>query len=127
MLYNNLFKVKRLYSVDIPKATREKIVGSSVHIYISSQWIGESSSLKIMNNIFTTSRSHYQSYLDSPRLFYVTYCAKGTGLAPKLVNPNLAIGTFVHEVCGSVMSGGSEADAIKHQTEIFKTQPKLEV
>lgn len=73
-----------------------------------------------MNNIFTTSRSHYQSYLDSPRLFYVTYCAKGTGLAPKLVNPNLAIGTFVHEVCGSVMSGGSEADAIKHQTEIFQ-------
>ena len=72
-----------------------------------------------MSKIYVTSRSAFQSFLISPRLFYFSYCAQGTGITEKIVNHHLAIGTFVHECCGQVMAGSSEADVFKKQSEIF--------
>jgi len=76
-------------------------------------------------NTLTTSRSAYQSFMTSPRLYFITYqyspddASIGQGIVPKLVSPDLALGTFVHEVCGAVMGGGSEEENIKKQSDIW--------
>ena len=83
---------------------------------------GTSTSPNIMNTL-TTSRSAYQSYMISPRLYFITYqyspddASIGQGIVPKLVSPDLALGTFCHEVCGAVMGGGSEELVLLAQTE----------
>jgi hypothetical protein len=70
-------------------------------------------------NILTTSRSHYQCYLNSPRLYHVQYHALGQGIVPRIVSPDLALGTFCHAVCGGVLGGGSEELLLLAQTEIW--------
>lgn len=75
--------------------------------------------LNTMKNLYVTSRSAYQAFLNSPRLFYATYCAQGSGITKKVMSHHLAIGIFVHEVCGAVMSGCSEANAMKQHSDKF--------
>jgi|TARA_R110001583_G_scaffold44423_2_gene140846 hypothetical protein len=70
-------------------------------------------------NILTSSRSHYQCYINSPRLYYIEYHALGQGIVPKVVNPDLALGTFCHAVCGDVLGGRSEQESVKEQTDIW--------
>jgi hypothetical protein len=74
-------------------------------------------------NTLITSRSAYANFLVSPRLYFITYqyspedALIGQGIVPKLVSPDLALGIFVHEVCGAVMAGGSEELVLLAQTE----------
>jgi hypothetical protein len=83
-----------------------------------------------MDNQIVTTRSHYQTFLNSKRLYYITYQYRSNesmknhdprkrGIVPLKVPVALQIGTYIHAVAGNVMSGGSEAEAHKEQTDIW--------